>query len=278
MKTFRVKIPPTGEASLSLTELLTQASKLDAKVIADAGHKGALWLQKGGKGKILRIRDLRSHIYPNDIVTFYFDPRVLSYPALSEALCVSENTNYGVWLKKAGIMPQGTQAADHTSLLRYVEKLKKKEVYLIHRLDRETEGLMIIGYTSQAAAKLGDLFQKNQIKKTYEAVVLGEIERGVKGSVDLALDDREALTHYESLGNAEGKSLLKVTIETGRLHQIRRHLDGIGHPVIGDPIYGKGNKNRDGLKLLAKSLQFKDPWTNQVVFFEIDQSLSISMQ
>jgi tRNA pseudouridine32 synthase/23S rRNA pseudouridine746 synthase len=141
-----------------------------------------------------------------------------------------------------------------------VEVTKKKETFLVHRLDRETEGLTLIAYTSEGAAKLSALFQENRIKKTYEAVVLGTMTPGRKETINASLDDKEAITHFEVLDSSEDFSLLRIEIETGRLHQIRRHLDHIGHPVMGDPKYGKGNKNREGLKLKATSLSLKDPW------------------
>jgi tRNA pseudouridine32 synthase/23S rRNA pseudouridine746 synthase len=256
MKVYKVIARESG----ILSALLSFSSKLPPEKIADACAKGAVWLQKGGKGKILKERNANYSVKPQDILTFYYDPRVLSLPTLKEAECLEETKHYGVWIKKAGVVTQGTQAGDHTSLLRYVEVTKKKETFLVHRLDRETEGLTLIAYTSEGAAKLSALFQENRIKKTYEAVVLGTMTPGRKETINASLDDKEAITHFEVLDSSEDFSLLRIEIETGRLHQIRRHLDHIGHPVMGDPKYGKGNKNREGLKLKATSLSLKDPW------------------
>lgn len=274
MRTFNILVSKFITEKSKLGDVVTKATNLPIEVIADAAHKGALWHQKMGKGKILKVRDTRVIINPADKLTLYYDPRILSYPELMEATCLHETENYGIWLKAAGVLPQGTQTGDHTSLLRYVEKQKKKETFLIHRLDRETEGLMIVGYNSQAAGLLGDLFQRNKVTKTYQAVVLGEMERGHKESINHSLDGKEAITHIEVLENAKERSLLSVKIETGRLHQIRRHLEFINHPVMGDPKYGRGNKNRDGLKLLAKSLEFADPWTGQMVKVELGSNLN----
>jgi tRNA pseudouridine32 synthase/23S rRNA pseudouridine746 synthase len=256
MKTYKLIAKESGQ----LSALLSSSSKLPHEKIAEACDKGAVWLQKGGKGKILRQRNASMALKPGDIVTLYYDPKVLSYPALKTAECLEETKHYGIWFKKAGVVTQGTQAGDHTSLFRYVELTTKKEPFLVHRLDRETEGLMIIAYTSEGAAKLSKLFQDNKVKKIYEAVVLGTLTPGRKDTISASLDDKEAITHFEVIDSNEKVSLLKVEIETGRLHQIRRHLDFIGNPVMGDPKYGKGNKNREGLKLLASSLSFMDPW------------------
>jgi tRNA pseudouridine32 synthase/23S rRNA pseudouridine746 synthase len=275
MKTYQILVAKHFPTKARLVEVLQKSTNLNQEILCEATNKGAVWLQKKGQGKILRIRSPDSFVSPEDKLTFYYDSRVLSYPELSFAQSVLESNQYGVWLKDAGVMPQGTQTGDHTSLLRYVEKLKKSEVYLIHRLDRETEGLMIIGYTPEAARKLSELFQKNKIKKTYQAIVKGELQIGFKQSIQDSLDGKEALTHFEVLDCKEGESLLTIEIETGRMHQIRRHLEGIGYPIMGDPKYGKGNKNREGLKLIAKSLEFIDPWTLKDINVSLDRTISL---
>lgn len=274
MKNYRTIVSKHFTEKVKLSEVLQKISKLDLSVVRDAALKGAVWIQKEGRGKILRIRSVETLVNPNDSISFYYDSRVLSIPELKSVDLVFENSHYGIWNKPAGIVPQGTQAGDHSSLLRYVEKHRKKEVYLVHRLDRETEGLMIVGYTSEAARLLSDLFQKNKIKKIYQAIILGEVPKGHKQTINASLEDKEAITHFEVLDSKNGQSLLSVQIDTGRLHQIRRHLDGIGLPIMGDPKYGKGNKNREGLKLLAYSVSFTDPWTKQVVNYQLDKGLS----
>lgn len=275
MRTFNILVSKYFTEKTKLGEVLQKATSLNFEVLADAAAKGAVWHQRHGKGKILKLRSLHMQVEPADKITLYFDPRILAMKELTESQCLFETTHYGIWVKAAGVVPQGTQTGDHTSLLRFVEKQRKKDVYLVHRLDRETEGVMIVGYTSEGAAKLSDLFQRNKIQKTYEAMVLGEIEKGHRQTISASLDGKEAITHFESLGNAQGKSLLTITIDTGRLHQIRRHLDFIGHPIMGDPKYGKGNKNREGLKLLAKSLKFVDPWTRKEVVATLETSFTI---
>jgi tRNA pseudouridine32 synthase/23S rRNA pseudouridine746 synthase len=134
---------------------------------------------------------------------------------------------------------------------------------------------MIVGHHSQAAAKLSDMFQKNLVKKTYEAVVKGQMKPGSTHLIEKKLDGKAATTEVEVLDSQGNLSLLKVEIKTGRLHQIRRHLESIGHPVMGDPKYGKGNKNREGLKLLAKSLEFNDPWSQSLVSVSHHHSLGL---
>ena len=134
---------------------------------------------------------------------------------------------------------------------------------------------MVIAYNSQAAAMLSNLFVENKVKKVYEAIIVGDLERGGKETITAPLDGKEAITHFEVLDNNPKISLIKVEIETGRLHQIRRHLDHIGHPIMGDPKYGRGNKNRQGLQLLAHSMSFLDPWEKKSKLWSLDYHLKL---
>ena len=273
MKTFFGEVK--GSEKLSLLDFLSGISKLPSEFILDALQKGAITLQRSGRGKILRERNPATQMKPNDKVWFHFDRKVLSLPVFTDPKLISENERYGVWFKPAGILSQGNQYGDHTSLLRAVEVRRKKEVFLVHRLDRETAGLMVIAYDPRSAHALSELFQKNAIEKTYEAIVMGDLPEGLRETIDASLDGKKAITHYEVLLTEKGLSLLRLKIETGRLHQIRRHLDHIGHPVLGDPKYGKNNKNRDGLKLFARSIRFIDPWSKSEVFFSSETGLEL---
>lgn len=275
MKIYKSQVNKFFPQPTTLGDFLLKLTKLTSVDLADAAHKGAVWIQRKGKGKILRIRSLQEKVIPEDVIQLFFEPKVLKLPEVNKLEAVYEDSHFGVWIKPAGIVPQGSQTGDHASVLRYVEKVKGKEVYLVHRLDRETLGLMLVGYDSKAAALLSDLFQKNKIKKEYEAIVLGEMKIGHTQTIKASLDDKEAITHFEVIDSKNNQSLLKVTIETGRLHQIRRHLDFIGHPIMGDPKYGKGNKNKEGLKLVASSLAFEDPWLKKTHSFSVESHLSL---
>jgi tRNA pseudouridine32 synthase/23S rRNA pseudouridine746 synthase len=259
----------------TLGDFLLKITKLTSIELVEAAMKGAVWIQRKGQGKILRIRLLSEPVNSHDIIQLNYDPKVLKLPDVTHLENLYEDENYGVWIKPAGVVPQGSQASDHASVLRYVELKKKKEVFLVHRLDRETQGLMLVAYNSKSAAYLSDLFAKNAIKKEYEAIVLGTIAPGRKETINASLDDKEAITHFSVMDSNERCSLLKVFIETGRLHQIRRHLDFIGHPIMGDPKYGKGNKNREGLKLVASRLTFQDPWIKKTQDFSLPEHLSL---
>jgi len=127
-----------------------------------------------------------------------------------------------------------------------------------HRLDRETSGVVVIAKTRQAMVRLTETFTAGQADKTYLALAKGRFQRE-SGSVELRLAEHQqtyvskqqrgvnlqaALTHWKKLAGGPEATLLELTIETGRTHQIRRHLEAIGHPVVGDSKYGDFPFNR----------------------------------
>lgn len=264
-KKFIIKV----ESPSAAADLLSLKSGLSKSRVKDAMNKGAFWIRRGSKLK--RSRKASAILKQGDCVEFYYDPALLAIKP-PEAYLVADIQHYSVWFKPAGLMAQGTMYGDHCSLLRQVELHfgSKREVFLVHRLDREASGLMLIGHTKEAAAKLSALFQGNSVKKIYSVGVLGDIrQHGAKGRIDLLLDSKDAATEYEfiSYDPASNSSDLDVRIYTGRLHQIRRHFDMIGFPVIGDPKYGKGNKNKEGMRLVASCLEFICPFSKREVLF-----------
>lgn len=127
-----------------------------------------------------------------------------------------------------------------------------------HRLDRETSGVVVVAKTRQAMVRLTEIFTKGDADKTYLALAKGRFQRD-EGAIDLRLPEhqqtfaskkergvnmQEARTRWRKLAGGEEATLLELTIETGRTHQIRRHLDAIGHPVVGDGKYGDFPFNR----------------------------------
>ena len=99
-------------------------------------------------------------------------------------------------------------------------------------------------------------------------------QHGAQGRVDLPLDGKAAVTEYNvtAYDPATDITTVEIRLLTGRLHQIRRHLDALGCPVVGDPKYGRGNKNRDGMRLVATGLGFTCPFSGQPVEVALEET------
>ena len=139
---------------------------------------------------------------------------------------------------------------------------------IVHRLDKDTSGIMVVPRTAYAHALFGELFRTRQVKKTYLAIAQGHPPR--TGSIEYGIDrhpslgkmihtyagGRQALTHYMVEEYLPQHSLLKVSPVTGRTHQIRVHCAAIGHPLLGDELYGKKSKIIRRQALHAYELRF----------------------
>ncbi len=150
---------------------------------------------------------------------------------------------------------------------------------IVHRLDKDTSGLLVIAKTDKAHEKLVDLFKSRQVHKEYICYVHGKlleegiidlpIGRSLKNRTMMAVveeNSKEAITKYYPIKNYNEYTYLRVVIETGRTHQIRVHMAYINHPVVGDLVYGR--KNSLGIKtqlLHAYRVNFIHPFTNEIV-------------
>ena len=154
---------------------------------------------------------------------------------------------------------------------------------IVHRIDKDTSGLIIIAKNDAAHIKLSEQIQKREVKKTYIALVRGSVKeneatinmpigRSTKDRKKMAVTKtgKEAITHFKVMNRYEGYTLLEVNIETGRTHQIRVHLSEIGYPIIGDDVYSNGKNpfNVTGQMLHAAKLKFKHPSTEEEINVE----------
>lgn len=154
---------------------------------------------------------------------------------------------------------------------------------IVHRLDKDTSGLLIVAKNDQAHIKMSEQIKNREVKKIYIALVKGivkENEATIQMPIGRSQQDRkkmavrkdgkEAVTHFKVLKRYLHNTLLELKIDTGRTHQIRVHMAQIGHPVVGDMVYSKG-KNEFGVEgqmLHAKKLEFMHPITGKKLILE----------
>lgn len=256
-----------------LIDFLEFKSKLSKSTLKKVLNNGGVWVKKFKNTKLARSRRATLDLNTDSYVEFYYDESFVNLK-VPDAKVLLDKKEWGLWYKPAGMLSQGTEYGDHCTILRAVEKLKgPKKAFLVHRLDREAHGLILMAYTEKAARLFSELWQKGRVSKFYKIVVLGDIRSKYpegRGEINLKLDNKDSKTSFSLLNVIDDKSILEVQIHTGRLHQIRRHFEAIGFPVMGDPKYGKGNKNKEGMKLLSFKLEFIDPFTEQQISFALD--------
>ncbi len=206
---------------------------------------------------------------------------------------VYEDDNYLIINKESGVVTHPAKGNWSGTLLNGVLGLKKelsspKEDYrmgIVHRLDKDTSGLIILAKNNSAHSYLQELFAKRKIKKYYKAIVKGfvtpsiftienMIGRDPKNRKKMAVVNskgKEAITKVKVMKRLKDYSYLLIKLETGRTHQIRVHLSNLKYPVLGDPIYGRKDKKYDDIKLCLQSfrLSFFDKFTNKVIDIKI---------
>lgn len=181
------------------------------------------------------------------------------------------------------IKPHGVLSTDEPGglpgLIREYLGDEKACVRTVHRLDRVVGGVMVLARSREAAKRLSGQVQDRSFRKTYLAVVWGELEREEGTLRDLLLrskeekktylvtepgkDVQEAILNYRVLGRKEGKSLVEIHLVTGRTHQIRAQFSGHGHPLVGDKKYGAPEEEWEGIALWSCHVGFRHPQTGE---------------
>ena len=204
----------------------------------------------------------------NDLGVVYEDPYLLVIDKRAGLLSMSNNTR---------------QQTVQTVLNRYLEKGGSRcTSHLVHRLDRDTSGLMVYAKDVKTQRSLVEGWQQLVTDRRYVALVSGELEKEqgmirtwltedkhfVTHSSPVDNGGKLAITHYKVLRSAKGYSLVELELETGRKNQIRVHLSDMGHPIVGDFKYGSSDESLLRLGLHAYLLAFRHPVTGKYLRFE----------
>lgn len=199
--------------------------------------------------------------------------------AFVRGLLVHEDDNILVFNKPSGLPSQsrGNRARNLDHLLWTFARSNGKRPHLVHRIDAGTSGLIVAAKTKPANAHLGEAFATRRVRKTYVALVGGEIPAKTSGRITTPLASAElagrerilavnsdtdgakrAATRWRVLSRTETHAALELNPETGRTHQIRVHLASMGCPILGDSNYGHGPLTAPRLMLHAAALSLKD--------------------
>ncbi|TRX57449.1 RluA family pseudouridine synthase [Thalassomonas sp. M1454] len=248
----------------SVTELLAEASPLSKQVIKQAMQKGCVWLERGASTQ--RLRRAKKTLKIGDVLHMYYNLSVLKQ-SVEDAILIDDKSSYSVWYKPYGMLCQGSKWSDHTTINRFVEThlTPQRPAFIVHRLDKATSGLIVLAHSKSAVRELTNAFEQRNTAKTYQAIVHGDHSQNSQPqTITREIDGKAAISHitcieYDSVNDY---SLVEVAIETGRKHQIRKHLASIGLPIVGDRLHGEEEVRATGKDLQLCAIYLKIPCPN----------------
>ncbi len=270
--------------------LLANNTSLSQEKIKDAMSKGAVWLLRKNKQGVSkqRLRRASKKLQAGDVLEINYNPQILNQ-TVPEPELVFDGKDYSVWFKPYGLYCQGSRWGDFASINRWVEvnlpaliEGNERPVFLVHRLDRATSGLILLCHSKNAARLFSEMFRAGKIDKRYQAIVHGDFSQLPQPcEVNEPVDEKAARSVFSFSSGKEGLSLLDVKLVTGRKHQIRKHLSGLGFPIVGDRLYGlskskeaipktqKAVDSERDLQLQSVSLRFRCPFSKEEQFIEV---------
>jgi len=252
-------------------DLLGQATGLSKQRIKLAMTQGAVWMTRGRNTR--RLRRAKRALRAGDEVHLYYDAAILA-EVPPEPTLVADVGAYSVWCKPRGLRSQGSKWGDHCTVVRWAERHLRPErsAFTVHRLDRAASGLILVAHSRSMTAALSRLFRDREVDKRYRAVVAGDFsEQPAPVRVEDPIDEKNAVSHFSLVEVSDDRhcSVIDVQIETGRKHQIRRHLARLGYPIIGDRLYGSGVKDGADLQLTAYLLAFHCPVADKRIEYRL---------
>ena len=165
-----------------------------------------------------------------------------------------------------------------------ISKTSNMRPGIVHRLDKDTSGLMLVAKNEETHEKLASMIANKEVERHYLAITEGVIKSDT-GTIDAPIgrdpnnrqkmqvtdvNAKNAITHFKVLKRFKKNTLIECILETGRTHQIRVHLAYIGYPIVNDPTYSKGKCSEFGQMLHSTSIKFKHPRTNEELYFKVE--------
>lgn len=234
-------------------------------------------------GKTANFHD---SIHPGDTITleFFNTDYVLPFIQHGDAnqiVPLYEDEHLLVVDKPAGIKTHPNHASETDTLLNHAAAYltdSNQLPYIVHRLDKETSGVLLLAKNPFVLPILGRMLEKKQIKRTYQGKVSGQMKQEkmtISKKIGRDRHDRRkrcidqhngqlAITHIKKIQTLKNQTWVECQLDTGRTHQIRVHLNSIGYPLIGDPLYGdKSQRSDQRLQLHASELKLVHPFTKE---------------
>lgn len=267
---------------LKASQILAEQTNLSQSSIKDAMQKGAVWLLRGKSKQ--RLRRASKSLQAGDKLALNYNSELLA-SLVPEPELIHDAGDYSIWFKPYGLSCQGSRWGDFASISRWVEinlprltNTAERPVFLVHRLDRATTGLILLSHSKTSARLFSDMFQAGQMDKRYQAIVQGDFsDFGLNYELEWPVQDKKAVSVFSHAEYSNGVSLVNVKLLTGRKHQIRQHLSHLGYPILGDRLYGNQTSHTKDLQLQSVSLQFKCPLTGEKQGFAVRSSLRLQL-
>ena len=277
-KVVHLTIESAGMAEKKASALLSATSELSQTRIKQCMQAGSVWLTRDKH--TARLRRASKPLKIGDELHLYFDERILAQPELAAQLLFDEG-EYSLWFKPSGMLSQGSKWGDTNTVYRYSERhlQPQRPAFIVHRLDRAASGLMLIAHSKKMASTFSQMFEKRQItEKSYHARVKGDCMHWKKThTLDDKVNGKPALSRVRCLSydSEANQSLLEVQIETGRKHQIRKHLSGAWFAILGDRLYGHADEHSVDLQLRSTTLAFDCPISGEPKSFTLPDELTL---
>lgn len=276
---FHLTVDEQSTSTASPVSLLAELSGLSNTQVKTAMQKGAVWHTRGAHTQ--RLRRAKKVLKAKDQVHLYYNQSVLDEEPAGAQLIADEGA-YSVWYKPYGMYSQGSKWGDHCTINRWAEThiQPQRPAFIVHRLDRAASGLILIGHEKGATRALAQMFEGRKLDKTYRVIVEGQFPYPDSPlSINSPIDDKPALSHARTLSydSSSNCSLVEVKIETGRKHQIRRHMAEAGYPIVGDRLHGNPRAYERDLQLSAFELSFSCPLSGEARHYQLPESLALQL-